>query len=93
MTFYGAAFRKGPILWMRLFRNASCLWDWERRYETGGIDALTPRRRGRPRSMPEPPISQEPQASQSDEAKSREELLAELNYLRKENAYLKNSRP
>jgi transposase len=43
--------------------------------------------------MPEPPISQEPQASQSDEAKSREELLAELNYLRKENAYLKNSRP
>jgi transposase len=39
--------------------------------------------------MPEPPISQEPQASQSDEAKSREELLAELNYLRMENAYLK----
>ncbi|MGO6898906.1 IS3 family transposase [Rhizobium ruizarguesonis] len=70
-------------------RNRSCLSDWEQRYETGGIDALTPRRKGRPRSMSEPPISREPQALQSDEAKSREELLSELNYLRMENAYLK----
>lgn len=41
--------------------------------------------------MPEPP--KQPDASRSDDKKSREELLAELNYLRIENASLKNSRP
>ncbi|MDX0469579.1 helix-turn-helix domain-containing protein [Sinorhizobium medicae] len=70
-------------------RNAGCLSDWERRYEIGGIDALAPRRRGRPRTMPEPPLPKQPQAPQNDETKSRAELLAELNYLRMENAYLK----
>ncbi|WP_431320423.1 IS3 family transposase [Rhizobium sp. YTU87027] len=67
-------------------RNKSSLADWERRYKTGGIDALSPRRKGRPRSMPEP--QKQPDASRSDD-KSREELLAELTYLRMENAYLK----
>ncbi|MBP2239380.1 hypothetical protein J2Z31_005927 [Sinorhizobium kostiense] len=43
--------------------------------------------------MPEPPVQKRPQESQSDKTKSREELLAELNYLRVENAYLKNWRP
>lgn len=69
-------------------RNAACLPDWKRRYEAGGIDALAPRRRGRPRSMSEPPVHK-PQASPDDDTKSREELLAELTYLRMENAYLK----
>nr|WP_280949787.1 IS3 family transposase [Rhizobium miluonense] len=73
-------------------RNKSCLADWERCYKTGGIDALTPSCRGRLRSMRAPPISKQPQALQSDEAKSREELLAELNSLRMENAYLKKPR-
>jgi transposase len=68
-------------------RNRSSLADWERRYQTGGIDALSPRRKGRPRSMPEP--QKQPDASRSDDKKSREELLAELTYLRMENAYLK----
>jgi len=72
-------------------RNRSSLADWERRYQTGGIDALSPRRKGRPRSMPEP--QKQPDASRSDDKKSREELLAELTYLRMENAYLKNSMP
>ena len=71
-------------------RNPRCLSDWERLYETGGIEALAPRRRGKPRSMPEPPIIPVgPGEPQKDEARSREELLAELNYLRMENAYLK----
>jgi transposase len=74
-------------------RNKSCLSDWERRHKTGGIDALAPYRRGRPRAMPKSEKPSEPQVSPSDNAKSREELLAELNYLRMENAYLKNSRP
>lgn len=39
--------------------------------------------------MPEPPVRKQPQAPQNDETKSREELLAELNHLRMENAYLK----
>jgi len=40
--------------------------------------------------MPEPPIiPARPGEPQKDEARSREELLAELNYLRMENAYLK----
>jgi transposase len=71
-------------------RSIGCLSDWERRYERGGIEALAPRRKGRPRSMPEPPvIADGSEKAQSDDAKSREELLAELNYLRMENAYLK----
>ncbi len=71
-------------------RNAGCLSDWERRYERGGIDALASRRKGRPRSMPEPPPKTPGSTvSQDDDAKSREELLAELNHLRMENAYLK----
>jgi transposase len=40
--------------------------------------------------MPEPPVpSDKADAPQSDEAKSREDLLAELAYLRMENAYVK----
>jgi transposase len=71
-------------------RNASSLSEWEKRYERGGIEALAPLRRGRPRSMPEPPtVSGQPDVLQDDDARSREELLAELNYLRMENAYLK----
>lgn len=69
-------------------RNAGCLAGWETRFHAGGIEALAPHPRGRPRSMPKPPTPEAPVAS-DDEAKSREELLAELNYLRMENAYLK----
>ena len=70
-------------------RNASCLSDWERRYRDGGMEALEPRRRGRPRLMPEPPPKAAgPDGPAHDEAKSREELLAELAYLRMEIAYL-----
>jgi transposase len=71
-------------------RNAACLSVWKRDYERGGIEALAPRRRGKLRSMPEPLTTDTGAGGpQSDEAKSREELLAELAYLRMENAYLK----
>ena len=84
----GLSYRQTAALFN--IRNRSCLPDWERRYKTGGIDALSPRRRGRHRSiMPEPPVPKEPDASRSDDKKSREELLAELSYLRMENAFLK----
>lgn len=71
-------------------RSAACLSVWEDRYERGGIEALSPRRKGKPRSMPEPPIQDSAgDRRENDEAKSREELLAEVAYLRMENDYLK----
>ncbi|WP_425351067.1 IS3 family transposase [Mesorhizobium sanjuanii] len=72
-------------------RNAGCLSDWEQRHKRGGLEALIPRPRGRRRTMPKPPAP-EPSGlpdAHNDEAKGREALLAELNYLRMENAYLK----
>lgn len=83
----GLSYRQTAALFN--IRNKSCVSDWERRYKTGGINALSPRRKGRPRSMPEPPVPKEPDASRGDDKKSREELLAELSYLRMENAFLK----
>lgn len=71
-------------------RNPPCLADWERRYRSGGIEALTPRPKGRPRSMSDP--GRKPPSSADDETRTREALLAELNSLRMENAYLKKVR-
>lgn len=70
-------------------RNRSSIADWKRRYEHGGIAALAPRRKGRPRSMPPPDNPPDTPATLSDDGRSREELLAELSYLRMENAFLK----
>lgn len=69
-------------------RSPGCIPVWERCYHNGGIDALTPRQRGKPKKMPDlqPPQSQ---PHVDDETRSREELLAEVNFLRMENAYLK----
>lgn len=55
---------------------------WERQYYSGGIEALS--RKKRSPAMPKTPIS-----PPDDDSRSREELLAELNYLRMENDYLK----
>ncbi len=80
----GLSYRQTAALFN--IRNAGCLAGWEKRYHAGGMEALAPRPRGRPRSMPKPP---EAPVASDDEAKSRKELLAELNHLRMENAYLK----
>ena len=68
-------------------RSLAMVGQWERLYHSGGIDALTPRPRGRPKTMPDPRTP--PLPSPADQTRTREELLAELNYLRMENAYLK----
>jgi transposase len=68
-------------------RNHSAVGRWERMYREGGLDALIPRPRGRAKQMPSPTTKPEP--SPDDEKRTREELLAELNQLRMENAYLK----
>jgi transposase len=69
-------------------RSPGVIPAWERCYHSGGIDALSPRQRGRPKKMPELPPPK-PQAPADDDTPTREELLAEVNYLRMENAYLK----
>ena len=61
---------------------------WERQYHMGGIDALTPRPRGRPKQMTNSKLPK-PAPEQPEDARSREQLLEELKYLRAEVAYLK----
>ena len=68
-------------------RHHAIVGVWERSYRDGGFDALIPRPRGRPKQMCAPPTK--PESSPADEKLNREELLAELNQLRMENAYLK----
>jgi transposase len=71
-------------------RNHAVVGIWERSYREGGFDALIPRPRGRPKQMSAPTTKPEP--SPGDEKRTREELVAELNQLRMENAYLKKLR-
>jgi transposase len=71
-------------------RNRGAVGTWERSYREGGIDALRPQPRRRPRQMPAPTTN--PESSSDDEKRTREELLAEVNQLRMENAYLKKLR-
>lgn len=69
-------------------RNERSIPIWERLYHEGGIDALTPRRRGCPPKMTTSP----PPKSTDDTVQkepTREELLKEIVYLRAEVAYLK----
>lgn len=68
-------------------RNHSVVGKWERMYREGGFDTLIPRPRGRPKKMPTPTTT--PESSSDDDKRTRDELVAELNQLRMENAYLK----
>jgi transposase len=72
-------------------RSPGCIGQWERCYHSGGIDALMPRKRGGSKKMPNSPLPQ-PQSPADDETRTREDLLAEVNHLRMENAYLKKLR-
>ena len=69
-------------------RHHAVVGIWERCYHTGGIDALMPRRRGRPKKMTNPQDTKPPLPI-DDADRSREELVAEVNQLRMEVAYLK----
>jgi transposase len=72
-------------------RNARSVGVWEHSYRCGGLEALRPARRGRPCKMPAPPKITEDDPVKDDQ-RSREELLAEVNHLRMEVAYLKKLR-
>jgi len=61
---------------------------WARQYHEGGLDALEPRPRGRPKKMktPEAPL---PAPVQPQDSRTPEDLRKENEYLRAEVAYLK----
>ncbi|NOV27749.1 transposase, partial [Cupriavidus necator] len=70
-------------------RDPGAIGRWERQYHEGGLSALSPRPKGRPRKMPKSlPPEPIPPASEPDE-RTREQLLKENEYLRAEVAYLK----
>lgn len=71
-------------------RRYSTVGDWERAYREGGVDALTPPLAPRAKKMTIP--TTKPEAPPGEDKRSREELMAELEYLRMENAYLKKVR-
>jgi transposase len=73
-------------------RNPGCIRDWERCYHSEGVDALLPRVRGRPKKKMPDPKPVEPNVAADDETRTRDELLAEVNHLRMEVAYLKKLR-
>lgn len=83
----GLSYRQAAAIFN--IRSTHCIADWVKRYESGGLEALIPRRKGRPRAMSKQPADDEPQMAESDATKSRQELLSELAFLRMENAYLK----
>jgi transposase len=66
--------------------NPTSIGIWARRYESGGFEALSRPSRRKTQEMPAPTSKPEPLR---DEEKPREQLLAELEYLRMENAFLK----
>ncbi|WP_155638420.1 IS3 family transposase [Burkholderia cepacia] len=72
-------------------RDAGSVARWARLYDEGGINALTPRPRGRPRKMATSLPPKPTEAGTPDE-RSREELLKENEYLRAEVAYPKKAR-
>jgi transposase len=68
-------------------RHHAMVGMWERAYRDGGVEALASRPRGRPKSMATTVPKSD--SSPDDDQRSREELLAEVNQLRMELAYLK----
>lgn len=67
-------------------RNPTSVGVWARRYDSGSYKALLPPSRRKIQEMPVPTSKSEPLA---DAEKPREELLAEIEHLRMENAFLK----
>lgn len=64
--------------------SPSIILRWQSAFDLGGFDALQPKKKGRPSMKKESKKKQQPEEEGSTEA-----LLAEIEYLRMENAYLK----
>jgi transposase len=69
-------------------RSPGCISQWERCYHSGGLDALAPRKRGKPKKMSTPP-DKTPESAPDPAGRTHDELVAEVNQLRMEVAFLK----
>jgi len=69
-------------------RGCGTVSRWERLYHEGGLDALKPKPKGRPKMM-KPDLPPPPPKKTADDTRSREQLLDEIEYLRAEVDYLK----
>lgn len=67
--------------------NTKSIGEWERRYLSGGIEALAPASQRTNELMIVPKVKPDPVPA--EDQRTRDELLDELAYLRAENAYLK----
>jgi transposase len=81
----------GQVAALFNIRNASCVGRWERCYDEGGLEALAARKRGRSKKMPELP-DKKTESLPDAAGRTHEELVAEVNQLRMEVAYLKKLR-
>ncbi len=70
-------------------RSPAHIGIWKRGYDQHGPEALTPRPKGRQRRMSDSLSPKKINSPVDDALRSREDLLAEVNQLRMENAYLK----
>jgi transposase len=70
-------------------RNAGCISQWERCYHSGGLESLAPRKRGRPKNMPILSNTEPPESLPDPAGRTHDELVAEVNQLRMEVAFLK----
>jgi transposase len=70
-------------------RSVGCISQWERCYHSGGLDELAPRKRGRPKKMPIIPNTEPPESLPDPAGRTHDELVAEVNQLRMEVAFLK----
>jgi transposase len=70
-------------------RRFDVIGAWENAYERDGAAGLSSRRGGRSKQLTNGPAPKSEVTSQSDDKLTREQLLAEVNSLRMENAYLK----
>lgn len=75
-------------------RNPSHLRKWERRYHDGTLGIRSPRSQIESNEMPttKPDFPEQPPLAKTDENRTHDELVAEVNYLRMEVAYLKKLR-
>lgn len=81
----------GQVAALFNIRTASCIGQWLCCYDEGGLEALASPKRGRPKKMPEQP-DPEPKSLPDAAGRTHEELVAEVNQLRMEVAYLKKLR-
>jgi transposase len=70
-------------------RGCGTVSRWERLYHEGGLDALKPKPKGRPKMM-KPKLT--PPSPNKEDTRTREDLLGEIEYLRAEVDYLKKRR-